>query len=484
MGNSYRRSLRQSIDWKLVICYLLLILIGWLNIYAASHSGATAGMFSFATRSGKQLVWILTGLGLGALILFAFNPRLWEVISVPSYLLVFVLLVAVIFLGEDIKGSHSWFSLGPVSFQPAEISKITTSLVLAAVMSQTGFKLSNPRHLMIAAAIILLPMLTIVAEKETGSALVYVGFIFVLYREGFSGWFLASIALIVLLFILTLTVSPYAAVLTLMGSVSFCYCAENGKFKRWLFREAPLIILMAFLPAIWRAIGGEEPSGFWAKVRPVHLLVGGTLLALPWYMVQAYRHQRFDRWAAILAVVVGLGMVFSTEFIFDNVLQDHQRKRIEVLLGMTDDPSGVGYNVNQSMIAIGSGGFSGKGFLQGTQTTYGFVPEQSTDFIFCTVGEEWGFLGCVAVILLYAFLIARIILDADECRETFTRIYGYCVASIIFMHLFINVGMTIGLMPVIGIPLPLISYGGSSLWAFTILIFIFLALHKDEKKYF
>ena len=216
----------------------------------------------------------------------------------------------------------------------------------------------------------------------------------------------------------------------------------------------------------------------------MYLLVGMTLLAMPPLMLKAYRERKFSRWAAIIAFIGGLVMIYSTEFIFNDVLQDHQRARIEVLLGMKEDLAGVGYNVNQSKIAIGSGGLFGKGFLQGTQTTYGFVPEQSTDFIFCTVGEEWGFVGCAVVILLYVLLISRIIADAEKSRESFTRIYGYCVASCIFMHLFINVGMTIGLMPVIGIPLPLLSYGGSSLWAFTILIFIFVALDRQEKKYF
>ena len=484
MTKSSKRSIRQTVDWKLVICYLLLVLIGWLNIYASSHASETAGILDFATRSGKQFVWILSGLALGTLILFLFNPRLWEVISVPAYGVVLFLLVAVIFLGSEVKGSRSWFQFGPVSFQPAEVSKITTSLVLAAVMSRQNFKLSNIKHLLLVAAIILVPMLTIVAESETGSALVYVGFIFVLYREGFSGWFIACIGLVIILFILTLTASPYAAALVLISTISFSYCTENKLTRRWLFREAPVVLLMAFLPKIWRAIGGEEPSGFFAAVQPIHLLVGGSLLAMPWLMFKAYRERKFSRWAAIIAFIAGLVMIYSTDFIFNDVLQDHQRKRIEVLLGMKEDPSGVGYNVNQSMIAIGSGGLFGKGFLQGTQTTYGFVPEQSTDFIFCTVGEEWGFVGCLVVVLLYVFLIARIILDAERCREGFSRIYGYCVASIIFTHLFINIGMTIGLMPVIGIPLPLLSYGGSSLWAFTVLIFIFLALYKEENKYF
>ena len=418
------------IDWKLVICYLLLVLIGLANIYASIHSADPEPFFAWSSRSGKQVVWILTALVLGTLILFAVNPKLWEVISLPTYLLVLGLLVAVIFLGVEVKGSRSWFAFGPVRFQPAEVSKISTSLLLAAVMSRQGFRMSRMRDFLTVALIIGIPMLVIVAESETGSALVYIGFLFVLYREGLSGWVLFVVGMAVVLFILSLVAPVWVALLVLAIAVGVFF---------YVFRTS----------------------------------AGRSLAA------------RRRTWLLSLAgLAVGAAMIFSTQFVFNNVLQDHQRKRIEVLLGLKEDPAGVGYNVTQSMIAIGSGGFAGKGYLRGTQTTYGFVPEQSTDFIFCTVGEEWGFIGCAIVILLYAYMIFRIIKDAEKSREAFTRIYGYCVAACIFMHLFINIGMTIGLMPVIGIPLPLLSYGGSSLWAFTILIFIFLALNKQEKKYF
>ena len=223
---------------------------------------------------------------------------------------------------------------------------------------------------------------------------------------------------------------------------------------------------------------------FTEKIKPLYILLGFTGLCIPFTVYSAYRERNIFSHLAIVSMIAGILLVFSAEFIFNDVLQDHQRKRIEVLLGMKEDPSGVGYNVNQSMIAIGSGGLFGKGYLNGTQTTYGFVPEQSTDFIFCTIGEEWGFVGSAFVILLYVFLIWRIIRNAEHSREAFTRIYGYCVACCIFMHLFINIGMTIGLMPVIGIPLPFVSYGGSSLWGFTILLFIFIALDRNERKYF
>lgn len=425
------RSLKDSVDWRLVVCYLLLVLIGWINIYAAIHSSEPASIFDWACRSGKQAVWIGTALILDILILFVISPRLWEVISTPSYLIALFLLVAVIFLGIEVKGSRSWFAIGPIRFQPAEISKITTSLLLAMVMSKASFKITARKDFLYVAAIIGLPMLAILAESETGSALVYVGFLFVLYREGLSGWYLVFLGVAAVLFILTLTTTWWV-------SLAFLSC-----------------LCIAWIIHVMRHTRKEE------------------------YMLRRHTVRN-----TVLAFLAGVAMTFATNFIFNNVLQDHQRKRIEVLLGMKEDPSGVGYNVRQSMIAIGSGGLFGKGYLQGTQTTYGFVPEQSTDFIFCTVGEEWGFIGCLIVILIYVLLISWIIQDADRSREGFTRIYGYCLASCLFMHLFINVGMTIGLMPVIGIPLPLLSYGGSSLWAFSLMIFIFIALDHQEKKYF
>ena len=425
------RGLGKTVDWWLVGAYLVLVLIGWLNIYASIHSVEPSFILDLSTRSGKQALWFGIAVVLDLLILFAINPRLWEVISPYGYILVFFLLVLVIFVSRNVNGSHSWFELGPVKFQPAEISKITTSLLLATVMSRPGFHLYERKDFLSVALIIGLPMLAILGESETGSALVYVGYVFVLYREGLSGGWLVSLGMVILLFILAL-LTPW---------------------------QVPMLVMVAV-----------------------------TLL----YLIPFLRHTRREErnlrrqalWRSLLAFLVGMTVVFATDFVFDNVLQDHQRKRIEVLLGLKEDPAGVGYSVHQSMIAIGSGGLTGKGFLHGTQTTFGFVPEQSTDFIFCTVGEEWGFLGCRIVIPIYVFLIWRIIEDADRSREAFTRIYGYCLASCFFMHLTINIGMTIGLMPVIGIPLPLLSYGGSSLCAFSVKLFIFIALDRQEKKYF
>lgn len=481
MENFSDRGIKKSVDWALVVTYLLLIIIGWVNIYASIHSDGPASIFDYNFRSGKQFVWILTALGLAALILFVVNAQLWESASIPLYLGVLCLLVAVIFLGVEVKGSRSWFEFGPIRFQPAEVSKITTSLLLATLMSQVNFRITRFKDFLLTALILGIPMVVILAESETGSALVYVGFIFVMYREGFSGWWIFCIGMAALLFILTLTASPYVSILVLAGVLLLCNGLESNKIgvAFWIF--SGVLLILCLLPWIF---GKFSPESFVSKINPLYILVGICVAAVLYLMIVGYRSRHRFLSMSALGLIAGMALVFSTEFIFNNILQDHQRKRIEVLLGMKEDPAGVGYNVNQSMIAIGSGGLHGKGFLGGTQTSFGFVPEQSTDFIFCTVGEEWGFIGCFVVIALYVFLILRIISDAEKSRKAFTRIYGYCVASCIFMHLFINIGMTIGLMPVIGIPLPLLSYGGSSLWAFTVLIFIFIALYRQEKKYY
>jgi rod shape determining protein RodA len=493
------RGLAKTVDWWLVICWLLLVFIGWGNIYASIHASEPSSIFDFDFRSGKQFIWMITAFIIAGLVLFVIPPRLYEGLSLPIYLFMIGLLVAVIFLGIEVKGSRSWFAFGPVRFQPAEFSKISTSLLLAPVMSQLGYRIGRFKDFIITALIILIPMMIIVLQSETGSALVYVGFIFMLYREGLSGWLIFMIGMAILTFILTLTASPFIAILVLAAVASLCICLYSGRFKWWLIIGVPIIILLAFVPQILEAIAlsgqeiieGEavveaavEEASFISKIKPLYILLGAVGIAIPITAFHAFRERNIFTHLALISTVAGIALVFSVNFLFNDVLQDHQRKRIEVLLGMKEDPSGVGYNVNQSMIAIGSGGFAGKGYLNGTQTTYGFVPEQSTDFIFCTIGEEWGFMGSAAVILLYVFLMWRIIKDAERSREAFTRIYGYCVACCIFMHLFINIGMTIGLMPVIGIPLPFISYGGSSLWGFTALLFIFIALNRNERKYF
>lgn len=423
------RGLRNTVDWRLIVLYLVITLFGWVNIYAAVQSAEPSSIFDLSCNCGKQAIWILGALVIAALTLFVINPYFWDTVCKPAYGVILVLLVMVIFMSNNVKGSHSWFELGPVKFQPAEVSKITTSLLLAWLMSRPNFRISNWRHALLAAAVVLVPMLVIIAESETGSALVYAGFIFVMYREGLSGWWLVMLGVAILLFVLTIRVGWWLALILLV------------------------ILCVSYV-----------------------LLYAGKSISL--------RHRRFIIRNAILGFAAGVTLILAADIFFNRVLKDYQRERIEVLLGMKEDLRGVGYNVHQSLIAIGSGGLLGKGYLQGTQTTFGFVPEQSTDFIFCTVGEEWGFVGSLVLIVMYGLLIFWIIQDSERTRSASTRIYGYCVASCFFMHLAINIGMTLGLMPVIGIPLPLFSYGGSSLWAFTLLLFIFIALERQEKKYF
>ena len=418
-----------AVDWYLVACWFVLIVIGWLSVYSSSHSVEGSGMFALAGRSGKQLLWMGISLVVGVVILFLVKPFIWEEFALPGWLFIVLLLGLVLLFGVEVNGSKSWFQLGPVSFQPCELSKITTSLVLAHILRTPGFRLGKLRDLATALAVVGVPAALILAGGETGTLLVYVGYVFMLYREGLSGWWLVFLFAFIALFITSI------------------------KFPLWVsFAILALSLTLYFLIVRRR--------------------------------IRSISAQRELFWTSILAGVIGALMILSTSLVFNYVLKPHQQTRIEVLLGMKEDPMGAGYNVNQSMIAIGSGGFTGKGFLQGTQTAYGFVPEQSTDFIFCTIGEEFGFLGCALVILLFVFLIARILGDAENCRDPFARVYGYCLAGCFFMHMMINIGMTIGLMPVIGIPLPFISYGGSSMLSFTVMLFIFLALVKQERRYF
>lgn len=462
------RPVRSTIDWVIVGCYLALVIFGWLNIYASVHASESFSILDFSTRSGKQFIWILTSFVLAGVILFAVPSGAYETIAPFAYYGVLVLLVAVIFVGGDIKGSHSWFVLGPVSFQPAELSKISTSLMLASYMSRHSFRMRG-RAFWLSLGLMALPMLVIIMEKETGSALVYLGFLLMFYRQGLSGWILAIAGLSILLFIVSITTSPYVSIMVLLGVVTLFDAAQTDRLSRWLLVSVCAVLLIFITPSDY-------------KIVSACVLSCAYLVYSAWKAFRVYSHK--FRWATLATLVSGVILVFSAHFIFNSVLKEHQRSRIEVLLGMKEDIHGAGYNVYQSKIAIGSGGLTGKGYCAGTQTAYGFVPEQSTDFIFCTVGEEWGFIGCLAVILVYCGLIFRIILNSERCRTPFTRIYGYCVAGCFTMHMIINLGMTVGLVPVIGIPLPFMSYGGSSMWGFTIMLFIFVSLNRNERKYF
>lgn len=471
------------LDIVLVLLYLGLVIFGWMNVYSAVHAQDVSAI-SLGTRSGKQLLWIgLSVVTATAMVLFI-PRRLYETLALPIYLFSIFLLGIVLLIGTSVNGSHSWIVLGPVSFQPAEIVKISASLLIAKAMSAYGFNLHDKKSFLRICGIILLPIALILLENETGCALVLLGFIIPLYREGLSGWILILALEIILLFIMTLTLSPLIAVLTCVMIGTFGCEWDEKRVSVWMKTWLPGCLVLLVWVIVYPEVFPDSTSTAAKILNPVFPIIAGGAVGVIFYVMRLLRNLNPFRFFTLITIAGCILLSLSVDFIFNNILQEHQRVRIEVLLGMKEDSAGAGYNVHQSMIAIGSGGFAGKGYLNGTQTTYGFVPEQATDFIFCTIGEEWGFLGSAFVILMYIGLISRIISKAEDCRDNFTRIYGYCVASCLIMHFMINIGMTIGLMPVIGIPLPLVSYGGSSLLAFSILIFIFIVLESDERKFF
>lgn len=468
----------RKLDWVVVGLYLLLVVFGWMNIFSSSAT-ESGFVFSLNEKYVMDLIWIASSLILAVLILFVIPSKVYTAISWPFYGLMVFLLVAVAFLGKEVNGSRSWFAIGPFRLQPAEFSKISTGILLAFLMSKYDFSFSRPRDAFRIAFVLLLPMLAILLEKETGSVLVYLGFLLVCYREGMTGWLLIAGLLAILFFILTLVFSPFTAILVLTAMTGTAASLYRRKPLAGLPATAAAVTLLAFLPRLLQL----EQLSFLRRFEPDQWVAMLTGTAAVFFAVRFWMRRMPQLRNLMLAFLLGLALIFSVEFVFEKVLKEHQRARIEVLLGIQEDPKGVGYNVRQSLIAIGSGGLAGKGYLNGTQTRFDFVPEQSTDFIFCTIGEEWGFLGTLAVLAAYLTLILRIIASAEKQKDRFVRIFGWCVAVCLLMHVVINICMTIGLMPVIGIPLPLLSYGGSSLWSFTILLFIYLRLDMEKKSF-
>jgi len=472
-----RESIYRKLDWQLILIYLFLVLIGWVNVFSSVYDPELSkGILSFSERSGMQFVWILTSFGLASLIIYVINPKFYSVTAWFIYALAILALLGVLVVGVDVNGSRSWVEIGPLRLQPAEFSKIATALALSSLLGKYNFHLKSLSSAARVAMTIIFPMLLIVLEKETGSALVYFAFVFVLYREGLSGWFLILGVLAIILFIMTLSSSPYHSIVFLFSAAVIA----RGLFTKNIFKH--LIFLALFFPLMLMVPKIQTIDFVSSHVHLADHYWLMILISIPliWHIVRGIKARISGSWRMLAAFLLSIILIFSVDILFERVLQDHQRARIESLLGITEDLQGSGYNVHQSKIAIGSGGLIGKGFLRGTQTKFNFVPEQSTDFIFCTVGEEWGFVGSLFVVILYVIMITRIIKLAEKQKDNFNRIYGYCVASIIFVHFFINIGMTMGLVPVIGIPLPFLSYGGSSLWSFTILLFIFIRLDLER----
>lgn len=407
------RSIFWNLDWFSALLFFALVIMGWLNIYAAAYNEEHASLFDMSQEYGKQLIWIISSVALVVLVLFL-DGRLYERLAIPIYLSALVLLAGVLVFGTTISGARSWYTFGGFSLQPSEFMKFATALGLAKILTREERDVVKPKDKFLAVVIIAAPILLILPQPDMGSALVYTALIFPLYREGMPSWIIFG-----------------------------------------LLGMAALFLLSLLLPQIWLISG---------------ISVAALAIALLFRKIKG-----LWLWTSLMAAFSVL-VVLSVDFAFNELLEDRHRNRINILLGKAEDPKGIGYNTNQSLIAIGSGGLYGKGYLQGTQTKFDFVPEQTTDFIFCTVGEEWGFLGSATVVLLFLILLFRLVFLAERQRSRFSRIYGYAVASILFLHFAVNIAMTVGLAPVIGIPLPFFSYGGSSLWGFTLLLFIFLRL--------
>ncbi len=471
-------SLFLGVDRLAVVLYLSLVVVGVMSVISSSYSETSTNFFAFSHFYVKQAIWAGVAV-LAATFVLLIDISTFHKLSYPLYAfgLFLLLLTFIPGVGKEVNGARAWLGFGSFTMQPVEIVKITTALCMARVMSDYSFSINRRGDMLTVAAILLLPLMIIVLQNDTGSGIVLGSFIFVLYREGLNKWLIIPLLLIVLLFIISFVLSPIMILLSSILVLTLCDMMINRTWRTNTIYLAAVFGATIILHLLSALVSSSPLDLFGA-------LLWVVSLSLPVVLIYSFRKQ-----LANTVIIVGmflLTMIFlpTTEYIFNSILKDHQQKRILTFLGMVDDPLGTGYNVNQSKIAIGSGGLFGKGFLQGTQIRYGFVPERHTDFIFCSLGEEWGFVGALIVLSLFAGLILRLIHMGERQEEGFARIYCYAVASILLFHVLVNVGMTIGLMPVMGIPLPLVSYGGSSLVAFTLLIFVAIRLdsfsHRDQ----
>jgi rod shape determining protein RodA len=463
-----------NIDWISVILYLILITFGWMNVFAVNYNPGESSFFRLEHRYTMQLIWILISFVI-VLFIFVIDSRFFSFVAYPVYGLSVFLLLLVLIIGTVIHSSKSWIILGPVSFQPSEFAKFATILAMAKYLSGFNVKITRTKDILLILMIAFFPALLIMAQPDFGSTIVFGILLLVIFREGLPGGILVFIIAVALVFLGTLLLSQFAIVTILAGIAVII----AGVFMKKPFLKILTIGIIAFLVLLFSiaAYFNIIPSDKYL----ILLFTIGTMCIV----ATVYAIRQKIRWILlIVAFFIGsIAFTYSVDYLFHNVMKEHQRNRVNVMLGLKSDPYGYEYNLRQSIIAIGSGGFAGKGFMQGTQTKFRFVPEQSTDFIFCTVGEEWGFLGSFGLVVVYAGLLIRLLVLAERQRSKFGRIYGYGVVSILFFHFAVNIGMTIGLFPVIGIPLPFLSYGGSSLLTFTAMLFIFIRLDSSRKTY-
>jgi len=469
-----RINIWKNLDWVTVLVYLIMVLFGWINIYAAVYNEEHSSILDLSQRYGKQIIFISAAVILAVLVMVV-DSRFYLFFSYIIYGLVIFSLILVLILGKEINGARSWFEIGTLGLQPSEFAKFATALALARYLSGKGRTLSSVKTLFFSLLIIFIPGVFIAAQPDMGSVLVYFALVMVLFREGLSPYLFITGILAIVLFIATLLVDSVIIYAVLIALAIILYMLMSKDIIRILKGVLLAALIGAIVYAIFR-------WGF-NSLNLDYILIVTVVLSGALYAYYIYRFKAYSLLVLYTFLLGSMIFIFTVDYAFNNFLKPHQQTRINVVLGIENDPFGEGYNLNQSKISIGSGGFTGKGFLNGTQTKFKFVPEQSTDFIFCTVGEEWGFLGTTFVVLLFAFLLARLVMLAERQRSSFSKIYGYGVVSILLFHFVINIGMTIGLVPTIGIPLPFFSYGGSSLWGFTILLFVFLKLDSSRNEY-
>jgi len=466
-----RNSIIANLDWLSILLWVVMIAFGWMNIYSSNIMEAGGGIFDLSQRFGKQLIWVGASVLL-AMLMLVLDAKFYIYFSYLLYIAMLGILVGVLLFGTEINGARSWFVIGGFQFQPAEFAKPVTALALARLLTSHNFSMNRFWHLVKALALIAAPPLLILLQPDLGSVIVYAAFILVLFREGFSANIMLLLLALVLLFFATLLLEQELILLLLVVFTLIIYMIATRSFKKGMFNGLILAVLFGGIYGLNYLLHTGFPLFLMglAALAPVVLVL----------IVKGLRSRQYVPVKVMTGLLISIFFIISVDYAMNNVLKPHQQHRIYVTLGIEDDPQGVGYNVNQSKIAIGSGGFSGKGYLNGTQTKLHFVPEQSTDFIFCTVGEEWGFLGTTFVILLYVGFLLRMLFLAERQRSSFSRIFGYGFISVMLIHFMVNIGMTIGLLPVIGIPLPFFSYGGSSLWTFTMFLFIFLRLDASR----
>ena len=462
------------LDKPVMLIFLMLVIIGWFNIYAAVYNEEHTRIIDLSQRYGKQFIWILATLVI-AVFVVVIDSRFYTFFAWFVYGFAILLLMLVLVLGKEINGARSWFQVGALSLQPSEFAKFSTALALAAYLNSRKLDLNRFRSFVISGGIILLPAALVAIQPDMGSSLVYFSLFMVLFREGMSPYIFISAFIMLILFFFTLLFNNLYLTVGLIG-IAFILAWLTS--RKWTVVFAGAGVFMASSAVVWLFNRFITRS-----LKDDQILFFALILSGVAYGVYFFNKKAVSLLVIYIFLVGSLLFVNSVNFAFNSILKPHQKERVEIMLGIKSDPHGTGYNVNQSIISVGSGGFSGKGYLQGTQTKFKFVPAQSTDFIFCTIGEEWGFLGSFLIIALYVVLLLRLIFLAEKQRSLFSKVYGYGVASIIFIHFFINIGMAIGIVPVIGIPLPFLSYGGSSLWGFTILLFIFLRLDASRAEY-